>query len=77
MWYSNPSRLILCCVCIINFISIRVGEDLVVKVADFGLSRDIYSDEYYRLKHKASVPIKWMPPESLYDGYFNQMTDVV
>ena len=49
----------------------------MVKVADFGLSRDIYSDEYYRLRHKASVPIKWMPPESLYDGYFNQMTDVV
>ena len=81
MWH--PSRPIMCCAHIINhlnkvvFISIRVGEDLVVKVADFGLSRDIYSDEYYRLKHKASVPIKWMPPESLYDGFFNQMTDVV
>ena len=55
----------------------RVGKDLVVKVADFGLSRDIYSDEYYRLRHKAAVPIKWMSPESLYDGYFNQKTDVV
>ena len=46
-------------------------------MADFGLSRDIYSDEYYRLRHKAAVPIKWMPPESLYDGFFNEMTDVV
>ena len=56
---------------------IRVDKDVVVKVADFGLARDIYSDEYYRLRHKASVPIKWMPPESLYDGYFNEGTDVV
>ena len=56
---------------------IRVGKDLVVKVADFGLSKDIYSDEYYRLTHNAPLPIKWMPPESLYDRYFNQMTDVV
>ena len=58
-------------------ITIRVDKDLVVKVADFGLARDIYSDEYYRLRHKAAVPIKWMPPESLYDGYYNEMTDVV
>ena len=58
-------------------ITIRVDEDLVVKVADFGLARDIYSDEYYRLRHKATVPMKWMPPESLYDGYYNEMTDVV
>ena len=58
-------------------ITIRVDEDLVVKVADFGLARDIYSDEYYRLRHNTGVPIKWMPPESLYDGYYNEMTDVV
>ena len=55
----------------------RIDEDLVVKVADFGLSRDIYSNDYYRMGHKAKIPIKWMPPESIHDRYYNQKTDVV
>ena len=51
----------------------RVDKDLVIKVADFGLARDIYADEYYRLGHAAKVPIKWMPLESIYDRYYNQI----
>ena len=49
----------------------------MIKVADFGLSRDIYSNDYYRMGQKAKVPIKWMPPESIHDRYYNQKTDVV
>ena len=49
----------------------------MIKVADFGLSRDIYSDDYYRMGQKAKIPIKWMPLESIHDGYYNQKTDVV
>ena len=26
-----------------------VGDDLVVKIADFGMSRDIYASEYYKV----------------------------
>ena len=26
-----------------------IGEDLLVKVSDFGLTRDIYSSEYYKV----------------------------
>ena len=55
----------------------RIDKDLVIKVADFGLSRDIHSDDYYRMGHKAKIPIKWMPPESIHDRYYNQQTDVV
>ena len=55
----------------------RVDEDLSIKVADFGLARDIYSTEYYRVEQHVTLPVKWMPLESLMDGYFDEKTDVV
>ena len=55
----------------------RVDENLCVKVADFGLAKDIYSSEYYRMSSNTKVPVKWMSPESLLDGFFNEKTDVV
>ena len=55
----------------------RVDEALGVKVADFGMSRDVYHSDYYRLTHKARLPVKWMPPESFFDNIFNEKTDVV
>lgn len=36
-----------------------VGEGLVVKIGDFGMSRDIYSTDYYRVSgHKKIRPIR-------------------
>lgn len=29
--------------------NVLVGEDLVVKIADFGMSRDVYSSQYYKV----------------------------
>ena len=55
----------------------RVDKKLSIKVADFGLARDIYSTEYYRMEQHATLPVKWMPLESLMDGYFDEKTDVV
>ena len=49
-----------------------------VKVADFGLSRDIYERDYYSSDdHKAKLPVKWMALESLEKGIYNIKTDVV
>ena len=55
----------------------RVDADLQVKVADFGLTRDIYVTDYYRQSHQGRVPIKWMSLESLHDKISNEKTDVV
>ena len=46
-------------------------------MADFGLARDIYSTEYYRIEKHTTLPVKWMALESLLDGYFDEKTDVV
>ena len=59
-----------------SFLS-RVDKDLTVKIADFGLAKDIYCDDYYRTKQDTNVPIKWMPPESIHDKYYDEKTDVV
>ena len=59
-----------CCLC-------RVDETLSVKVADFGFSRDVYDQGYYRLERRTKLPVKWLPPESLYDKIYNEKTDVV
>ena len=48
-----------------------------MKVADFGLSRDVYRSDYYRLTHKQRLPVRWMPPESIFDSLYNEKSDVV
>ena len=57
----------------------------MLKVADFGLSEDIYARNYFRQtslqdsEGEASVklPVRWMALESLHDGIFTEKTDVV
>ncbi|XP_064397117.1 insulin-like growth factor 1 receptor [Halichondria panicea] len=53
-----------------------VDKELVVKVGDFGLARDIYSSDYYRANQRAKIPVKWMAPETLHDAISNEKTDV-
>lgn len=56
----------------------RLNDKLIVKVADFGLSRDIYERDYYSSDNKKSkLPVKWMALESLENGTYNTKTDVV
>ena len=49
---------------------------MVVKISDFGLSRDIYAADYYRMQTKSLVPLRWMPPESIFFGKFSGESDV-
>lgn len=56
----------------------RLDECMHVKVADFGLSRDIYERDYYSSDNrKNKLPVKWMAPESLEKGIYTSKTDVV
>ena len=70
---------------IINYIICRIDRNFVIKVADFGLSVDVYARNYFREKEQsegeeeapAKFPIRWMALESLNDSIFNEKTDVV
>ena len=64
--------------------SFRIDDNGIIKVGDFGLSKDVYIYSYYRQWSNAEsdktvikVPVKWMALESLHDGVFSEKTDVV
>uniref|UniRef100_A0A8C1G7V5 receptor protein-tyrosine kinase n=1 Tax=Cyprinus carpio TaxID=7962 RepID=A0A8C1G7V5_CYPCA len=55
-----------------------LDESFTVKVADFGMARDVYDKEYYSVKDskKAKLPVKWMALESLQTQKFTTKSDV-
>ncbi|XP_023791474.1 macrophage-stimulating protein receptor [Cyanistes caeruleus] len=55
-----------------------LDETLTVKVADFGLARDVFGKEYYSIRqHRhAKLPVKWMALESLQTQKFTTKSDV-
>ncbi|KAM4676436.1 hepatocyte growth factor receptor isoform 2-T2 [Discoglossus pictus] len=55
-----------------------LDETFTVKVADFGLARDVYDKEYYSVHNKtgAKLPVKWMALESLQTQKFTTKSDV-
>ena len=52
-----------------------VGRDFVVKISDFGMSRNLYDSVYYRIQGHLILPIRWMATESFY-GKFSVKSDV-
>ncbi|XP_065917188.1 class II receptor tyrosine kinase-like isoform X2 [Dysidea avara] len=52
-----------------------VGEEYTVKIADFGMTQNLYNSSYYVMQGVALVPIRWMAPESFF-GRFSTKTDV-
>ncbi|NXL94395.1 MERTK kinase, partial [Alectura lathami] len=51
-------------------------DDMTVCVADFGLSKKIYSGDYYRQGRIAKMPVKWIAIESLADRVYTTKSDV-
>ena len=64
---------------------VRIDLNNVIKVADFGLTEDIYARNYFRQTTEreedgeppVKLPVKWMALESLNDGISSEKTDVV
>ena len=61
-----------------NALGFRLNEDLVVKVADFGLSKENYEREHSGEENrKRALPIRWMSIEAIHNGTFTTQSDVV
>ncbi|XP_008106152.2 receptor-type tyrosine-protein kinase FLT3 isoform X1 [Anolis carolinensis] len=48
----------------------------VAKICDFGLARDIVNDSNYVVRGNARLPVKWMSPESLFEGIYTIKSDI-
>ena len=55
--------------------NILVGKDFSVKVADFGMSQNLYSSYYFKVRGHQVLPIRWLPYES-FKGKFSVKSDV-
>lgn len=53
-----------------------LDQDMRVCVADFGLSRKLYSGDYYRQGSMSKLPVKWIALESLADNVYTVHSDV-
>ena len=56
--------------------NILVDKDYIIKIADFGLARDVQKDDYYRKVSGGFIPIRWMAPESLFEQRYTIQSDV-
>ncbi|KAL7836153.1 hypothetical protein AOLI_G00274370 [Acnodon oligacanthus] len=53
-----------------------LDRQLTIKISDFGMSRNLYSSDYYRIQGRAVLPIRWMAWESILLGKFTTASDV-
>lgn len=56
--------------------NVLVADGLIMKIADFGLARNISETEYYRKLSDGRLPLKWMAPEALFDRTYTVKSDV-
>ncbi|XP_071449502.1 uncharacterized protein [Hetaerina americana] len=53
-----------------------INTSRIVKIGDFGMTRPMYENDYYKFNRKGMLPVRWMAPESLGLGIFTPMSDV-
>ncbi|CAH1242881.1 TIE1 [Branchiostoma lanceolatum] len=76
---ANGMSLLAAMTCVHRDLAARnvlLGENLVAKISDFGLSRDIYESSEYVKSTKSKLPLRWMAYESLFYNVYTSQSDV-
>ena len=63
--------------CNILKIYFRVESDLIVKITDNSLSRDLFPNDYNCLGDNENRPVKWLAVEAILNKFFSPASDVV
>ena len=56
--------------------NVLVGNDKIVKISDFGLTRNMSEDLIYMGKTARNLPLNWMSPEAIIDEEYTMHSDV-
>ena len=56
--------------------NVLVCSDKIVKISDFGLTRNMSEDFIYMGKMARNLPLKWMSPEAIIDKEYIVYRDV-
>ena len=54
--------------------NVLVGENKILKISDFGLSKEI--DGVYASSSKIRLPIRWMAPEAITHCLFSEKSEM-
>ena len=55
-----------------------MDANFIVKIADFGMSRQLNETDYYKLSNaEKPLPVRWLAEECLLYGRFTTKSDVV
>ncbi|KAI0219602.1 Tyrosine-protein kinase receptor torso [Lamellibrachia satsuma] len=56
--------------------NVLVCDNNIVKISDFGLTRDIYETNVYIKETPGKLPVKWMSVEAIFDQIYTTKSDV-
>jgi len=76
IYHLHKENILHCDLVARNLLVIQNGNNLTIKIADFGLSHKLKDDEIYVGKNDSFIPFCWSAPEVIKEKVFSKKSDV-